>query len=151
MFTKAHHQTLSWASWIQFTPMIPLSLKSILMLSSHLCLGYPSGLLPLGLPTKSCKHLMFLNLITLTILGEEYRIWSSSSCNFLRDLSSFLLGPNIILYTLFSKNLSLCFSLKVGDQVLHPYKTTGKITVLYILILSFFFYMRQEGKRFWTE
>jgi hypothetical protein len=47
--------------------------------------------------------------------------------------------PNILLNTLFSKTLSLCSSLKVRDQVLHPCSTTGKITVLYILIFSFFF------------
>jgi hypothetical protein len=38
----------------------------------------------------------------------------------------------------------------VTDQVSHPYSTTGKITVLYILIFRFF-YMRWEEKRFWTE
>jgi hypothetical protein len=38
----------------------------------------------------------------------------------------------------------------VRDQVSHPYSTTGKITVLYILILRFL-YMRWEDKRFWTE
>jgi hypothetical protein len=37
-------------------------------------------------------------------------------------------GPNIFLNTLFSKLLSLCSSLKVRDQVSHPYSTTGKIT-----------------------
>ena len=45
-----------------------------------------------------------------------------------------LLGPNILLSTLFSNTLSLCSSLNVSDQVSHPYKTTGKIIVLYILI-----------------
>jgi hypothetical protein len=53
VFTKAHHWTLSWASWIQFALSIPISLRSSLMLSSHLSLGLPSGLLPSGLPTKT--------------------------------------------------------------------------------------------------
>jgi hypothetical protein len=39
----------------------------------------------------------------------------------------------------FSKTLSLCSSLKVRDQVSHPYSITSKITVLYILIFRFFF------------
>jgi hypothetical protein len=36
MFTKARHWTLSWASRIQFATSIPISLRSILMLSSYL-------------------------------------------------------------------------------------------------------------------
>jgi hypothetical protein len=65
-------------------------------------------------------------------------------------MSSYLLGPNVLLNTLFSKPLSLCSSLKVRDQVSHPYSTTGKITVLYILIFRFLD-TRREDKRFWTE
>ena len=38
--------------------------------------------------------------------------------------------------TLFSNTLWLRFSLNVCDQVSHPYKTTGKIRVLYILIFT---------------
>jgi hypothetical protein len=57
---------------------------------------------------------------------------------------------HIFLITLFSKTLSLCPSLKVRDQVSHPNSTTGKITVLYILIFRFFD-MRQEDKRFWLN
>jgi hypothetical protein len=38
----------------------------------------------------------------------------------------------------------------VRDQVSHLYSTTGKITVLFILIFRFFD-MRQEYERFWTE
>jgi hypothetical protein len=64
-------------------------------------------------------HLILLDLITVTIFSEEYKLWSSPFCNFLRDQSSSLLGPNILLNTLFSKTLSLCSSLKVRDQVSH--------------------------------
>ena len=38
--------------------------------------------------------------------------------------------PNILLSALFSNILSLRSSLNVRDQVSHPYKTTGRITVL---------------------
>ena len=66
-------------------------------------------------------------------LGEQYRSLSSSLCSFLHSpVTSSLLGPNILLNTLFSDILSLRSSLHVSDQVSHPYKTTGKIIVLYI-------------------
>ena len=42
------------------------------------------------------------------------------------------LGPNILLNTLFSNTLSLRSYLNGSDQVSHPYKTTGKIIVLYV-------------------
>ena len=49
----------------------------------------------------------------------------------------FRLFPNIVLSTLLSNTHSLRFFLNVSDQVSHPYKTTGKIIVLYILIFIF--------------
>jgi hypothetical protein len=61
--------------------------------------------------------------------------------------SSSLLGPNILLNTLFSKTFSLYSFLKERDQVSHPSSTTGKSTVLCILIFNFFD-MRQETKDF---
>jgi hypothetical protein len=48
--------------------------------------------------------------------------------------TSSLFSPNILLSTLFSNILSLGSSRCVRDQVSHPYRTTGKIRVLYILI-----------------
>jgi hypothetical protein len=64
---------------------MPISSRSILILSSHLRLGLPKGILPVGLPVKIFKHsylppfwlhvLPYFNLlvlITLTILSEWY-------------------------------------------------------------------------------
>jgi hypothetical protein len=41
-------------------------------------------------------------------------------------VTSSLFGPSILLSTLFSNTLSLCSSLNVRNQVLHPYRTIGK-------------------------
>ena len=73
----------------QSTQLLALTLiypRSILILSSHLRLGLPKGLFPVGLPFKILKallpssilatcpaHLNLLDLITLTILGERYK------------------------------------------------------------------------------
>ena len=144
-FTSARHLSLSWASLIQSIPTHPTSWRSILILSSHLRLGLPNGLFPSGFPTKTLytplhspvratcpAHLILLDFITRTILGEDYRPLSSSMCSFLHSpITSSLLGQNIILNTPFSNTFSLCSSLNVSEQVSHPYKTTDKIIVLY--------------------
>ena len=51
-------------------------------------------------------------------------------------VTSSLLGLNILLNTLFSNTSSFLSSRNISDQVSHPYKTTGKIIVLYILIFK---------------
>ena len=66
--------------------LIPVSSRSILILFSHLRLGLPKGLFPVGLPVKILKALLLssilatcpanfilLDLITI-ILGERYKL-----------------------------------------------------------------------------
>ena len=148
--TRARHLSLSWTSSIQSIPSHSTSWRSILILYSHLRLGFPSALFPLGFPTKplhmpllspiraTCPtHLFLINFITRNILGEEYKSLSSSLCTFLHSpVTSSLLGPNILLNTLFSYTLSLPSSFNVSDQVSHSCKTTGKIIFLTELTAS---------------
>ena len=51
--TSIRHLSLSWASPIQSTYPHPTSWRSILILSTHLRLGLPSGLFPSSFPTKT--------------------------------------------------------------------------------------------------
>ena len=82
--TSIRHLSLSWASPIQSIYPHPTSWKSILILPTHLRIGLPSGLFPSGFPTKTLNaplsspiratcpaHLILLDFITRTVLGEE--------------------------------------------------------------------------------
>jgi hypothetical protein len=59
VFTTSLHWSLSWAIWIQSTPSHPISLRSILILSTYLRLGLPSGLFPSGLPINILYAFLF--------------------------------------------------------------------------------------------
>jgi hypothetical protein len=144
MSTRALHWSLSWAKIIQSIPPHYISLRTIL-LSFHLRLGFRSlsGFLGLCIPVlpvrATCStHLILIDLIIVMIFGEEDKLRISSLCSFLQPLTiSSLFRPNILLSTLSSSALSLCVAFNVGDQVSHAYRTTGKIIVLHISILSF--------------
>ena len=68
-------------------------------------------------------HLILLDFITLKILGAQYRSLSSSLYSPRHSpVTSSLLGPNILLNTIFSNTLGLRYSLNVSDQVSYPHK-----------------------------
>jgi hypothetical protein len=53
--------------------------------------------------------------------------------------------PNILLITLFSDTANLCSSLRIRDQVSHPYKQQAKLWFIYFKLL-FFLERRREAK-----
>ena len=58
VLTSARHLSLSWANSIQSPQPPPTSWRSILILSSHLRLGLPSGLFPSSFPARTYCHIL---------------------------------------------------------------------------------------------
>jgi hypothetical protein len=98
-----------------YHPILSL-LRSILISSSHLYHSLPSGLFLFGFPTNilygiflaqiraTCHaRLILLGLIIILLLGEGYKLRSSSLCSFPESPNtSSHFGQNILLNALFS-------------------------------------------------
>jgi hypothetical protein len=88
VFTRAHHWSLTWAHWIQFTHLQHIALRSILILSSKLHLGLPGGLFHSSF-IRFCMHFYlpytyFMSHPSEPWFSHSKKNWySSSSCNFL--------------------------------------------------------------------
>ena len=84
---KGYPKSVSWAKSTEFLILTPISLSRILTLSSHVFLDLPRDLFPVVLYVKILKALIAsfilttfptplnpLGLISLTILGERYKL-----------------------------------------------------------------------------
>jgi hypothetical protein len=86
MFTRAPHQSLAWARWVQSITPCTSSLRWILILSPYIHLGLPSGLFSSGLPTKTLYAFFFVQmhaawpaqpiLLDLNVLIESNLLYS---------------------------------------------------------------------------
>jgi hypothetical protein len=100
--TETHHGTWFWPSSVYFPSSQPVSLRCILMLSSHL-LVLLSGQFPRGLPfrvTLSVHHNIDFTSLTVLLISDLYKSWSVLS-HFVLHLLLMLsvLGQNIDLNT----------------------------------------------------
>ena len=133
--TSVRHLLLSWVRPIHSIYPHPTSWRSILILSTHLSLGLPSGLFPSCFPTKTLyaplsspiratcpAHLILLDFITRTILGEAYKSLSSSLCSLLHSLVGVFANNLCKYHRLLIQNvnpfISLYVLINVGFQLL---------------------------------
>jgi hypothetical protein len=132
-----------------------ISPRFILILSTQLRLGLPCGLFLSGFPTINLNsfisspfvlHARQSHPLSLNHSKYTWRKYKprSSSCHFI-PLRPKYAPQHPVLNTLSPRS-----SLNVREEISHPYKTTSKIKVLYILMFKFF-YSRRKDRRFWTE
>jgi len=111
MFTTASHWSLNSVRWIQYTPSHPISLRSILISMSHLCLGLPSCIFFQDFLTKILYALLSSPMCYMSCpshppwlhhpnnIVEVHKLSSSSSCSLLQPPDTFsLLGPEKVLH-----------------------------------------------------
>jgi hypothetical protein len=142
---------LSQINLVHTIPSHPIPLRSILILSSHLHLGLPSGLFSFDFPTKSLcafffapymlhaqpSHLPWLDRSNYTwwrveVMKLFFIEFSPPSLHFIPLFSKYSPQHPVLKYS------QSVFLRNIRNQISHPYKTTGKIIVLNILIFTLF-------------
>jgi len=107
VFTRALHWAASRTRWTQSITYHPISLRYILILSSHLWPCLPSGLFPSRFPTKILyaflvslihaaysAYFILLDLTTLIIFYEAHKLWISSLCSLFQPPPPVLAGSS---------------------------------------------------------
>ena len=128
--------------------MIPIPLRSIPKLSSHLRLDLPKGLYPVAVPVKILKVLLSYSTldtwpVTQSISGERHKLWSSSLWSLLHSPIASLLGPNTRLSIMFSNTPSLLSWLNILTMLhIHIY-----INLVYYCFMYFNFRMNTKKAR----
>ena len=122
--TSARQLSLSWASPIQSIYPHPTYCRSILILSTHLRLGLPIGLLPSDFPTKT-SHTPFLN----RGVGVSHEIFvnfylSAYTASYQNTATSTFLVPNKFV----SNQSKICRC--PGVQTTKAYRGSGGIAPL---------------------
>jgi hypothetical protein len=117
---KAHYHvhncllSQSWARLIQSMPPLPTSWRTILIQSSHLCLGIPSGLFPSGFPTKILHTpLLYVYSVSVQICRLMF------GCLFAYLCVCMCVCVCVCVYLCVSATLS-CTSLRVTHRVEYP-------------------------------
>jgi len=141
VFETARCCVLSWAKWILFTSSHPVPLRSSLM-SSHLPLGFPSGLFPSGLSINlfyefphppacyvcrpfwsCCKYLM------------KSRNYEASHCVFFSILQLRFSWVHLFSCILYCQTSSICVLPLGYDRVSHLCEGADKIVILFNLLV----------------
>ena len=149
--TSVRHLSLSWASPIQSIYPHPTSWRFILILSTHIRLDLPSGLLPSGFPTKTLytpsphtytPHAHPISFFSI-LSPAQYWVRSTNHLAIRYSISSIpqlrtssLLSPNILLNTVFSNTLS--FFLTTNHIVPSHLCTTSCVAVSHFIVPNMF-------------